>query len=169
MHAKDVTTEFYAVNGRSMKVYLAGPMRGKMLHNVSQFLLGEAWLESQGFEVLSPARKDIEAGFDFTKSLEEQPQFSMAAAFTWDFAAVLRSDGIVILDHWEESKGATAERLVAHLCGKPVYRLSIVPPRVPDPIQFWDDSANWHPDVVRQRRATATVTPIGGGPMSRIL
>lgn len=104
-------------------VYLAGPMRGLPMSNFPKFLTAGAWLKSKGLEVQNPAEKDIDAGFDFT-SQKEQTEFDLRAAFRWDFQQVLECDAVVLLEGWEKSTGASAERLVAELCGKETYLLT---------------------------------------------
>jgi hypothetical protein len=71
---------------------------------------------------MSPADKDLAAGFDPTKPVEDQ-KFDMGAAFRWDFQRVIETDGTILLRGWENSVGATAERCVAELCGREVYLL----------------------------------------------
>ena len=103
--------------------YLAGPMRGYPLFNFPAFLMAARILQARGFKITSPAEKDMEAGFDPSRSAEEQ-KFDLGAAFRWDFEAVCRADGIILLPGWENSTGAKAERLVAQLCEREVYLLS---------------------------------------------
>lgn len=103
--------------------YLAGPMRGYPLSNFPAFLTAARVLSARGLSIVSPAEKDIEAGFDFTQPVEGQ-KFDLHAAFRWDFDAVIRTIGTILLPGWEHSQGATAERLVAQLCGREVYTLS---------------------------------------------
>lgn len=105
------------------RYYLAGPMRGYPLSNFPAFFTAARALQARGLEIVSPAEKDIEAGFDFTRPPEGQ-NFDLHAAFKWDFQAVVDTRGIVLLPGWRESKGAAAERLVAELCGKEVYLLT---------------------------------------------
>lgn len=103
--------------------YLAGPMRGYPLSNFPAFLTAARVLSARGLLIASPAEKDIEAGFDFTQPVEGQ-KFDLHAAFRWDFDAVIKTIGTILLPGWERSQGATAERLVAQLCGREVYTLS---------------------------------------------
>lgn len=104
------------------RYYLAGPMRGYDHHNFPAFLLAARVLTARGIGVVSPAEKDIEAGFDPSKPIEGQG-FDMNEAFRWDFQAVIETDGIILLPGWEKSTGAKAERVVAQLCGRPAYEL----------------------------------------------
>jgi hypothetical protein len=104
------------------KFYLAGPMRGYPFSNFPAFLLATSVLRARGFEILSPAEKDLEAGFDPTKSAADQ-QFDIGAAFRWDFRILVDCRGIILLPGWERSTGATAERLVAQLSELEIYFL----------------------------------------------
>jgi hypothetical protein len=104
--------------------YLAGPMRGYPLFNFPAFLMAARILEARGFTIMSPAEKDMESGFDPSRSAEEQ-KFDIGAAFRWDFKAVCDTHGIILLPGWENSTGAKAERLVAQLCEREVYLLDV--------------------------------------------
>lgn len=104
------------------KFYLAGPMRGYENFNFPAFLMAARVLSARGFEILSPAEKDLESGFDPSRSIESQG-FDLGASFRWDFDAVIRTNGIILLPGWEMSTGAKAERLVAHLCKREVYQI----------------------------------------------
>ncbi len=106
-----------------LKFYLAGPMRGYSLSNFPAFFTAKKLLEARGLSIVSPAEKDIEAGFDFTRPVEGQ-SFDLAAAFAWDFKAVCDCAGIILLPGWEGSEGAKAERLVAQLCKKQILVLT---------------------------------------------
>lgn len=102
--------------------YLAGPMRGYPMFNFPLFLMAGRILTARGLTILSPAEKDMEAGFDPSRPIEGQ-KFDIHASFRWDFDAVVKSDGIILLPGWENSTGAKAERVVAQLCGRPAYEL----------------------------------------------
>ena len=105
------------------KFYLAGPMRGYPLFNFPAFLMAARILTSRGLTILSPAEKDIEAGLDPSRGLEEQG-FDMGAAFRWDMKAVAEADGTILMGGWEKSTGAKIERLVAQMCEREVYILT---------------------------------------------
>lgn len=105
------------------KFYLAGPMRGYALHNFPAFLTAAAHLRGLGFTIVDPATHDMANGFDLTRSIEDQ-KFDIQAALGWDFAQIVECDGIILLDGWEKSTGAKAERLVAEMTGKQVLRLN---------------------------------------------
>jgi hypothetical protein len=106
-----------------MRVYLAGPMRGYPKFNFLAFLDAEARLSALGYEVLSPARHDLDLGFDPGVSLDRQP-FDLREAMRWDISALLDSQAVVTLDGWQDSLGASAEVAVARAVGMEVVPLS---------------------------------------------
>lgn len=96
-------------------IYVAGPMRNIDLFNFPAFYAAEKRLESDGWEVLNPARHDNEGGFDETQN--SLVGFDMRAAFRWDVESIFQSDAIYLLRGWERSTGATAELSVAKMLG----------------------------------------------------
>lgn len=91
-----------------MKLYLAGPMTGIQNDNRNSFNKAEFHLT--GFiehVVLNPTR--LPAG------LEQHEYMDICCAM------VRASDGIVLLDGWENSEGATAEYYLAKKLGKKVF------------------------------------------------
>jgi len=102
--------------------YIAGPMRGYPMFNFPAFLMAARVLQTRGIKTCSPAEKDIESGFDPSRPIEDQ-NFDMGAAFRWDFNAVTRCTGIILLPGWENSTGAKAERLVCQLSQRECYYL----------------------------------------------
>lgn len=116
-----------------MKIYLAGPMRGKPLLNFPAFYAGEARLRADGWEVFNPARADnerhgcnISAG-NFTGDEEQAKRdfnFNLREALAIDMAFICtEADAIAMLPGWENSKGATAEKAVAEALGLEVIYL----------------------------------------------
>lgn len=112
-----------------MKVYIAGPMRGRPGFNFPAFHRAEDKLLRLGHKVFNPARRDedkhgasmfvdsagdeddlIDAGFSIREALHADTEF-----------ITLHADAICILDGWAESKGATAEVALARALGLPVY------------------------------------------------
>ena len=105
------------------KIYIAGPMTGYPQYNFTAFLDAEEDLTAKGWEVLSPARMDIDRGFN--------PIEDPTAVFTDDMlqdaiirniAAILEFDAIAMLNNWSESKGAKAEYYVARWAGLKIFR-----------------------------------------------
>lgn len=106
-----------------MKLYVAGPMRGRREYNFPAFRQAAELLRLLGHEVVSPAEHDLEHGFDPTRSIEEQ-DFDLRAALTWDLQQVLAADAVVTLMGWEHSAGARAEVAAAHAAGIPTFVLA---------------------------------------------
>ena len=110
-----------------MKIYLAGPMRGKPYFNRSMFKAWTEMLRHEGHEVFSPLEEDIKRhGTRFTEenpagSEEQAAQrfgFSIRDALGHDLAWICRhADAVALLPGWDKSKGATAEKATAEALG----------------------------------------------------
>ena len=109
------------------KIYVAGPMRGLELFNFPAFDDAAKHLRAQGLEVISPADLDRDDGFDPTEldagydwqgyeGLEEIG-FSLHDAIDRDIEALKTCDSIYMIDGWEKSKGAQAEKAIAEWLG----------------------------------------------------
>jgi hypothetical protein len=99
-----------------MKIYLAGPMRGKPLCNFPAFDDAAKRLRDIGFTVFNPAERDrVEDGFDPATS---QPR-PFVEYMRIDLPQVMACDVLALLPGWENSKGAQLERHVARECGIP--------------------------------------------------
>lgn len=104
------------MEGRKKKrVYVAGPMSGYENWNYQAFDAAAADLRSRGYEAINPVDLDREVGFDPATSSPED--FDLPAAIRRDVEAILSCQAIVMLPGHENSKGATAERHVAHWGG----------------------------------------------------
>lgn len=106
-------------------VYISGPMRGRPKLNFPAFDEAKAVLQSQGWDVLSPADSDREHGLDAETdpSLEHR---DWTPAEVQEFIdrdiALLRgldpeTDAIAVLPEWESSTGAMAEVMYARWRG----------------------------------------------------
>lgn len=113
-----------------MKIYLAGPMQGIADFNFPAFHAAAAKLRAEGYEVFSPAEKDIERhGGDIYKNptgnIQEATSqgFSLRQALADDTQFIcLEADAIAMLPGWERSNGAQAEhRLAVALGHKVIY------------------------------------------------
>jgi nucleoside 2-deoxyribosyltransferase len=109
-----------------MKIYLAGPMRGKPNFNFPAFDYAAAKLREQGHEVFSPADHDreqngpeIEINPTGDEAIcEKQFGFSIRDALGADLTWICReADAVALLPGWEHSTGATAERATAIALG----------------------------------------------------
>lgn len=95
--------------GRTCCVYLAGPMRGIPKHNFPAFFKAETELRLRGYDVINPARLDLELdGFDGVGIPPHDEDYYMER----DFRAMADCDHMVLLPGWEKSKGV--EREIAH-------------------------------------------------------
>ena len=103
-----------------MKIYIAGPMRGKRWFNFPDFDWAKECLTQAGWKVISPADLDREIGFD-VNSLPPDTDwsdvtklgFDLQAAVQRDVAAICQCDAIFMLHGWSESRGAKAEKAIA--------------------------------------------------------
>ncbi len=107
-----------------MKIYLAGPMRGKPFFNFPEFDKAAKALRKEGHEVFNPAERDREAcGEDIANPAGSEAQaeakgFSLREALAADMKYICEeAEAIALLPGWENSKGALAERLVAVALG----------------------------------------------------
>lgn len=106
-----------------MKLYLAGPMRGIERHNFPAFDTTSTLLRISGHEVFNPADHDREIGF--SEETIEVPEATLHQMMRWDLARVMEVDAVVFLPGWQASRGACAERVVAHYLGLPCYNLHL--------------------------------------------
>lgn len=101
---------------RQGRVYVAGKMRGVPRFNFPAFFAAEAHLACMGWQVVNPARMDLEAGFDPSSNREPDPEF-IRKAFGRDLYELADCDAIALLPGWETSNGATLELAVARFLG----------------------------------------------------
>lgn len=107
---------------QGMKFYVAGPMTGHVLSNWPEFFRVAKALREAGFEVENPAEVDIINGVNPCEAPGGEDRESVLLD---DFERLLRCDGVVLLQAWEDSEGARAEVHLAELTGKPVYRIRL--------------------------------------------
>jgi hypothetical protein len=103
-----------------MKAYIAGPMRGKTNYNFDAFDDAKYDLSGLGYDVISPA--------DLDRILEGWVQYP-PKKITGDLRRFMRrdlevimnldpaTDKLVLLEGWEDSKGALLEVAMADFCG----------------------------------------------------
>lgn len=92
-----------------MMVYIAGPMTGLPDHGRVAFSRAENKLTGLGYTVISPAW--------MSDGLPRKSYLPICMAM------IDQCDAIVLLDGWEQSKGAGIEKGYAEYCGKAVYEL----------------------------------------------
>lgn len=118
----------------SLKIYVAGPMRGIPEFNFPAFNSAAALLRGKGHEVFNPAERDIERhnGLDISKGnaagceeiAAKQHGFSLRDALADDTAWICKhADAIALLPGWENSKGAKAELALSEALGHQVIYL----------------------------------------------
>lgn len=122
--------------------YIAGPMRGIPEFNFPAFHEAERWARRYlGGNILNPAQRDIDAGFNPTGLLGTDDEladlgFDLAEAMRHDIAYIAtEARRIVLLPGWARSSGARLEHAVADRCGVvPIYLVSPSGPVAPSPL-----------------------------------
>jgi hypothetical protein len=122
------------------RAYLAGPMRGIEEYNFPAFHQAADILRLQGWEVWSPAERDIEED-GFNPKTDKAK--SMAHYMTYDLPAVCESDAVIVLPGWEKSQGARLEVHVASECGILVLAYPSLEPVEPK-LERHPNSARFH-------------------------
>lgn len=109
-------------------IYVSGPMRGYADFNFPAFDELSEQLRSDDYIVVNPADHDREVYPDIEKwpgfapgDTTICPEFDLHAALAWDLQQVATCDEFVLLPGWEDSSGATHERYVAEVTGKPIW------------------------------------------------
>jgi hypothetical protein len=97
-----------------VKLYIAGPMRGRPEMNFPAFLEAAKTLRERGHEVRCPA--EPEPGFD-----PHDLRPAIGNVLQW---IATQADALILLPGWEMSLGARAEMATALAVGIPVYRLT---------------------------------------------
>ncbi len=126
------THGLYWDNDPRKKMYLAGPMRGIKRYNLDAFIDAEEDLKST-YNIISPARHDLDLGLDVDRSLEEQG-WDMNAIMTWDIQQVIDCDGVIVLPGWERSSGVAMELSIARTLGKPILLYPTMTELVNEPV-----------------------------------
>lgn len=116
-----------------MRIYLAGPMRGKPEFNFPAFYKAAKVLEYSGHIVFNPAKRDNELhGTDISKGnmngdeelAKRDHGFDRRAALCHSLTWICQhAEGIAMLPGWEDSRGAVAELATAEAIGLEVIYL----------------------------------------------
>lgn len=101
--------------------YVSGPMRGLPGWGYDRFDECAAFLTRRGDTAVSPADIDRELGVDETAA-ELPDWFTIEDAMRRDLSAVTECDGVVLLEGWANSVGATREVLTGVWCGLDIGR-----------------------------------------------
>ena len=90
---------------RTMKIFIAGPMRGYENYNFKKFDYTQKLLEEKGYDVVNPARisrkfkeKDVNSDINIYNEMVNQQQEAEKTCNT-----------ILLLDGWQWSEGARLE------------------------------------------------------------
>ncbi|MBI5724624.1 MAG: DUF4406 domain-containing protein [Planctomycetes bacterium] len=95
------------MSGKKTIVYIAGPMTGYPKFNFPAFFEVEERLKNLGFDVINPARMDVELD-NFHG--EGEPPLTTEQYEARDLPLVEKADRILMLSGWRNSKGACKER-----------------------------------------------------------
>jgi len=106
-------------------IYVAGKMRSMPEFNFPAFSTATELLRADGWTVFSPAERDLAEGFDPTGMTGNEDLaelgFSLRDALAADMKYICEeADHIYMLDGWENSSGARAEKAVAEVLGHTV-------------------------------------------------
>lgn len=102
-----------------MRTYIAGPMTGYVDLNFPAFHAKAKEQRALGYEVINPA--EINGGADELVACavmsKEELQVHWQKCMRNDIAGLLTCERIVMLDGWENSRGATLEHHIAKSLG----------------------------------------------------
>lgn len=119
-----------------MRVYLAGPMRGHPDWNFPAFERAERKWRDLGHRVFSPASVAVALGYSLrprfiyegespdtrrAQPTTEEGREHLQHVILSDIASLFASEAIVLLQGWEESRGATVELALAQFLGLLVF------------------------------------------------
>tara|TARA_R100001530_G_scaffold136362_2_gene116725 strand:+ start:3164 stop:3523 length:360 start_codon:yes stop_codon:yes gene_type:complete len=94
-----------------MKVYIAGPMRGKEELNFPEFRrVSKVWRD-YGYEVINPADNP-----NLGDQIKDRNKY-----LKHDIVTICGVDALVLLKDWEESPGARLEAHIAQQLDLPIY------------------------------------------------
>ncbi len=100
------------------RIYIAGKMTDLPELNFPAFADAAKRLRAAGFDVVSPVEICPDKGIEW------------AAAMRLDIPAMLECDAVVLLDGWENSRGAKLEKHIAEALGMPCWPIGAVLPMV---------------------------------------
>ena len=122
------------------RIYVAGPMRAVRDFNFPSFAEARERLRSLGWDVVCPAERDEQKGFDPSGMTGyedlESLGFDLDAALAQCFLDVISADAVALLPGWELSEGAKAEALVAKLTGRTCYEYFKHRPVPLEPVEY---------------------------------
>ena len=92
----------------AIKIYISGPITGIADNNVPAFNAAAAELRARGYEVVNPVESDCECQNVWTEYLKK------------DIKQMLECDAVVVLNGWNNSRGARLEVYIATCLGLPI-------------------------------------------------
>lgn len=107
----------------NQRVYIAGKMRSVPYFNFPAFDHMAEWLKARGYEPVNPADLDRLVGFDAMQCPSDTDwnvvpkTFDIDDCISRDIEAIKTCSAIMMLDGWEQSKGARAEKALAEWMG----------------------------------------------------
>ena len=146
-------------------LYIAGPMSGIPDFNYPAFRKAAEFIRGElGYQVVNPVELDEEHGVPGVESWDAGQITKRGYAACLSRALIARCDpkvqGVVALDGWEKSTGASLEVNIAVALGRPVFEfaaddhLVLMTTASPWP-EPWD-AADPLTEAIRQHRATRT-------------
>lgn len=103
---------------KNSSIYIAGPMRGYPRFNADAFNEMEATLGNSWETIYNPIRLDTDAGIDIEDTSQD---IDIKACLKRDIEVIFKSDALMMLDGWENSKGARAEHALAVCLGLKIF------------------------------------------------
>ena len=102
-----------------MKIYLSGKITGRDKADYTrQFARAEQFYKSDGFDVVNPVKIGEEI-------LKANPKATYSDIMAADLKALAECTHIVLLEGWEDSKGAQRERAEAEKLGLEIMKLKL--------------------------------------------
>ena len=99
----------------TLKIYIAGPMRGYEKNNHEAFDAAERFLSNKRiWNPVNPARKDRDAGVN---PEDDMTKLELKEALLRDVNLVFECDCLYMLRGWERSEGARMEHALALALG----------------------------------------------------
>lgn len=104
---------------KQKSIYIAGAMRGLPRFNFDAFDAADKDLSMQGWETHSPAKIDIEEGFD--PDTDSPDESFIKRVMQRNVKIIFDVDAVAVLPNWEKSEGVAAELSLARYLGTPIY------------------------------------------------
>ena len=100
-----------------MRIYLSGPMTGRIDNNFPAFRRVAAELRKAGYEVVDPSELNVGLPEPDRQAQPLEWEAFWHACLRKDLRALMDCEAIALMRGWEQSKGAQLEQHVAHRVG----------------------------------------------------